>query len=185
MRLFTAIELSEEIKDHIESFAAECGKFQTASVKYVGREELHITLKFLGEIPDDAAADFSEELGNIRLKAPSIVLQGAGAFPNLVFPKVIWIGVGKDENLEAIFHAVEETAYRYGIEKEKKGFHAHVTVARLKGSAESGLVELVGKCGRTFGGFTAGSFSLIKSRLTPAKPVYTRLQAYPLIGQGA
>lgn len=179
-RLFTAIDLEEKIKDNISAFADECRRIQAESVKVVGREELHITLKFLGDVPEETAAALSEELGKLRFGPAIIGLKGAGFFPNAVFPKVLWVGVRHDGILEDIFRAVDETAARYGIAGETRRFHAHVTIARLKGAARKELTDMIRNCDRDFGGMTAGSFSLVRSELTPVKPVYTRLKNYPL-----
>lgn len=180
MRVFTAVDLNDELKENISAFIEECRKKHQRSVKYVERENLHITMKFLGEMTDEAVAKLSEDLAAIRVPSVNVLAHGAGGFPNVFFPSVLWIGIKDDGTLEKLFREIEDKAAVHGVAKETKKFHPHATIARVKGKADSGLLELIKNCGKDFGGFLAESFVLMKSDLMPDGPVYTRLRTYPM-----
>lgn len=180
LRIFTAVDLNGELKENIAAFTEKCRTKQTRGVRYVEKENLHITMKFLGEMPEDKVEKLAAELSAIELPATEIAASGAGAFPNVFFPSVLWVGIKDDGVLERLFLEIEEKASVYGVARETRKFHPHATIARLKGKAESGLVELVKNCRTDFGKTMADYFTLMKSDLTPEGPVYTMIGKFPM-----
>ena len=180
MRAFIAVYLNDELKDNISDFTEECRQKQERSVKYVSRENLHVTMKFLGDLDNGSVEKLSKDLEGVQSPPSDLRAEGAGAFPNVFFPNVLWVGIRDGGALGNLFYEIEDRAAALGVEKETKKFHPHVTIARLKGKADAGLVELVKNCRKYFGSFTAESFVLMKSELTPEGPVYTRLRSFPM-----
>lgn len=143
MRLFIAVEISEEIKREIVKITDKF-KEAGADVKWVRPEGMHLTLKFLGEVDEtrkDKIVDILKPIS--KTKSPFIItFQGLGAFPDLKRPRVIWIGAEKGkEELKNIAEEIEGPLSEMGFSKEKREFSPHLTLGRVK--SNRGIKELV------------------------------------------
>jgi len=183
MRAFIAIELPGEIKDFL-SRAQERLKTSAADVKWVEPENIHLTLKFLGEIDDkklNKILRIIEDLANGR-DAFSMRLSSIGAFPKIDFPRVIWVGIDKGEReTEEIAKGLEERIAKIGIPKEKRPFSSHITIGRTRSTLNrEKLVQELFKLRDGFGRenleFPVTKITLFKSTLTPAGPNYQVLK---------
>ncbi len=190
IRSFIAIELPAEVVAKLEEIQKALKSPRHSFVKWVPPENIHITLKFLGNVPPDKIASVtsvmeqvSQAFGPIRLEIGEI-----GAFPNLKQPRVLWVGVrGEIGNLQALQASLEENLARLGFSKESRGFTPHLTLARLREGIspverrEFGAM-IISK--PVYGGcqFTATKISLMKSQLLPSGAVYTRLAEVRLKG---
>jgi 2'-5' RNA ligase len=181
MRLFVCVSPDEGAVDEIASFAVSLKKF--TGFRWVGRESLHITLKFLGEISPGRVTELDTNLSRIGGIRPfSIKLSRVGAFPNMASPKSLWIGVGEgSETLAKLARSVGAAAVASGCEAEKRGFHPHLTLARAKGPAR-GMPESLA---RALGDAPSPSwvccgFTLMKSDLLPEGAVYAPVARFPL-----
>lgn len=173
MRLFIAVELPDEIKQNIEKLIVEL-KGVEGSVRWVETDNLHLTLKFLGEV---AAEKKEGLLGWIEEKAKGtgnfkIELRGTGTFPEGKHPKVIWVGVESgSEQLAKLAQLLGE-----------KEFVAHVTIGRIKN--DKGVDQLQEKLAELkdtkFGAAQVGSIFVIKSTLTPNGPLYEKIKEVKL-----
>jgi 2'-5' RNA ligase len=176
MRAFIAIELTEEIKDKLKNIQNEL-KGSGADVKWVEPENIHLTLKFLGDIDEKKIEDIKRILEKISEKHSrfSIELSGIGAFPKISDPRVIWIGVEKGkEELSKIFLELEEQLCRLGFKREERGFSAHITIGRLRSPLNRPrLIEEIKKID-SFSplSLSVNRISLFKSTLTPKGPIY-------------
>jgi RNA 2',3'-cyclic 3'-phosphodiesterase len=147
------------------------------AVKPIAPDNLHITLKFLG----DTRRTQVDEIANIvRLAAAGIPSQeielvGLGAFPKVVRPSVAWVGIRPEDQLKEIAAELDRLLEPLGFAPESRAFHPHLTLAYVKGPA-SGLPEMIVEGGEThFGQTTVSGVDLYQSELTPAGSRYTSL----------
>lgn len=175
VRLFAAIRLPGTEADKLENFLS--GLKSLAKIKWVSREQFHITLKFIGEIEAFRLEDVKNALVDIKnFKAFNIELDYIGAFPNLNAPKILWLSGDKGATeLAKIAKLVNDVLYdEADIPRDDKKFKAHLTLARLK---EAHLPE---ELVRKLGGvpklrWQCSELVLMKSVLTARGPVYTQL----------
>ena len=151
-----------------------------ADVKLVEPENIHITLKFLGDT-DDEHIDRIGEIMNDAVKEIDpfeIQLKGAGVFPDQKYIRVMWIGMKNGEQIGEIVNKIDEQITKLGFKKEKRGFSAHLTIARVKSAKnKEKLLQVIEKYRDIeFGNFKVDSIKLKKSELTPKGPIYTTLK---------
>lgn len=184
MRTFIALELSRESQEAlgrlIEEVRPELGR-----LSWVKPENMHLTLKFLGEVAEESIEGIKEALSRIAEEHSKIRYRilGLGCFPNARRPRVLWAGMkGEIEKAAALQAAVEEALSRLGFQKENRRFSPHITVARIKGYIDSQqLSSVLGRYGaKLIGRESGGIIALMKSELRPGGAVYTRLAAFEL-----
>jgi 2'-5' RNA ligase len=179
MRTFIAIEIPEEIKRGISGVQEQLRK-SGADAAWTRPEGIHLTLKFLGEVPESKIPEIMAALrsaaggmGAIRLE-----VKGAGAFPNSKNPRVLWLGVRGDvDRLSALHASVEGTMVTLGFDPEERAFSPHLTLARIKHlrprfswhQAIEGIRDV------NLGGIGATAVSLMKSELKRDGAVYAEL----------
>ncbi|MFA4647849.1 RNA 2',3'-cyclic phosphodiesterase [Pyrococcus kukulkanii] len=182
MRAFIAIDVSEEVRDAIVRAQDFIGT-KEAKIKFVERENLHITLKFLGEITQEQAEEIKKILAEIakRHKKHEVRVKGIGVFPNPNYVRVIWAGVENDEGIKAIAQDIERELSKLGFKKDKE-FVAHVTIGRVKFVKDKlGLaMKLKELANEDFGTFRVEAIELKKSTLTPKGPIYETLARFEL-----
>ncbi len=182
MRAFVALEVQGSVADSLMEFEREL-EATGADLKLVEKENLHLNLKFLGEIGDAQAAEVSSRLGTLSLKGAEVAIRGAGAFPSPGRPRVVWAGVAPEhEHLVApIAGRVVELLAGLG-EKDDRPFRAHITLGRVRTSRNAReLAELLRQsAAREFGKLRLEEVKLKSSVLTPSGPVYRDLGAYRL-----
>lgn len=183
VRSFVALEIADQgVLDSLASFQKELLD-AGADLKAVERENIHFTLKFLGEISDAQASDAGRRLGSLRLRGGTIEVKGVGAFPSPSRPNVVWVGVApEDEGLVLpIAESVIDVLADIG-QREDRPFRPHATVARVRsGRAGAALASLLrSNSGRNFGRTRLAAVKLKSSILTPSGPVYRDLGEYPL-----
>ncbi len=141
-------------------------------VKLVERENIHATIKFLGEIDEKMLDMIIKKMEEIKFSRFSAKLTGMGAFPNERRARVIWIGIKSDEFLQ-LGNRINDILKNIG----ENNFSPHLTVARLKESSD--VSDFIKNYRNTFfGEYDISSFSLFKSTLTPAGPIYTELKRF-------
>jgi RNA 2',3'-cyclic 3'-phosphodiesterase len=182
LRVFIAIEIPIEIKKAIAAEIANLHNGAGRAVRWVTTENIHLTLKFLGEISPANVELLSQVLQTeCDQHAPfDITVNGLGCFPNSHRPRIIWIGLNIPPELNRLQHKLETATARMGYTTEDKPFSPHLTIGRIREQAtpaelnniHSALEKLhVGSLGT----FTPQSVHLFKSDLKPAGPVYTSL----------
>ena len=185
MRTFIAIELPDNIKKEIEQLQAPLKRTE-AFVSWVKPSNIHVTLKFLGEVPEEkinevfsATQKALEETGKF-----SMSLKGTGTFPNLKRPRVIWIGAGSgEEELSLMAKRIEEEMAKIGFPREKRKFSAHFTIGRVKSPKNlEKLMGLVESSDFQTEKIEVGEVVVMKSQLHPAGAIYTPLKKIPLAG---
>jgi len=147
-------------------------------LKAVKRENVHITLRFLGEISPTMVDSVIEVMDRVSFTPFTIKISGVGAFPNLRRPSVIWAGITEGvEELKEIFRQIESGLIEIGFKPEPKGFSPHITLARVKrgfnrSAVASKILEL---SDFEFGEFQAENLRLKRSVLTPKGPIYSTI----------
>jgi 2'-5' RNA ligase len=149
-----------------------------ANIKLVEVENIHITIKFLGEIEDHIVDDVSQVIRKITFEPFEFIIEGVGVFPNLNKPTTIWTGISSGAGeLADLFNKVNDGLAKLGFEKDRRRFHPHLTVARVRsGQNRDRLVdELVCMEEMEFGKVHVDRIYLKKSVLTSKGPIYSTL----------
>jgi 2'-5' RNA ligase len=179
MRLFIAIELPDEIKQGIARIQEQLRK-AGASAGWTRPEGIHLTLKFLGEVPDANVQEIMQALdGAVKGTGKlNLMVEGTGMFPNVKNPRVLWIGVGGDiERLAGLQAFIEDAMEKIGFEREARKFSPHLTLARIKfpKPRDNWQQKIEGMKDVKLGGLEAGHVSLMKSELKREGAVYTEV----------
>ena len=187
MRAFIAIPLPLEIKDYLASLEQQL-KTSQADVKWVEPENIHLTLKFLGERNDKKIEKILEIMQGAAKDKPSFLirLSSLGAFPRIDSPRIIWVGIQEGtQETEAIALELEEKIARLGIPKEDRPFSSHITIGRTRSNKNlqdlsRELNQLSKKIKDRKAEFTANQIVLFKSTLSHQGPIYETFQAVNL-----
>lgn len=187
LRLFIAVELPAEIQQNVYKETANLRRTLDSLVRWVAVENMHLTLKFLGDVAPSNVEFLMQMLRQEAETIPcfKIQLTGLGSFPSLKRPRVIYIGIQAPVALDTLQRGIESACSRLGYESEERPFSAHLTIGRVKQKVtaaeqqkirraiESTQVDLLGSA-------RVDSVYLYKSELKPGGSVYTRLYAAPL-----
>jgi len=181
IRSFIAVNLDGDLKKKIAEETENLRKIG-GDIKWVPPENLHITLKFLGDTDEDLIPTVQERLSVISSSsAPfSLRLSGAGVFPDKRRPRVIWIDINNPGELIKLQGSVEVSMVSIGFVKEDRPFSAHLTLGRVKAlkNLKSLIDPLEALRDRDFGNIEVNSFSLMKSVLEPKGPEYTVIKEF-------
>lgn len=183
VRSFICIELPDEVKSEIALFQARL-KSEPASVSWTKPENIHLTLKFLGDVEEGRLTEIERTLESVaaRFSPFELAASGCGVFPNERNPRVLWIGVREDEgHLQRLARAVEDAMAGLGFAREDRPFQAHLTIGRVRAAA--GAHELARKLmAQSFPPrlFRADHLTLMRSDLRPSGAIYTPLDVIPL-----
>ena len=183
MRAFIAIELSPDLKKHL-AFLEEQLQSSGADVKWVEPKNIHLTLKFLGEINEKQFVEVTKIIQETAAKNKRffIRLTSPGAFPKINFPRVIWIGIDKGETeTKQIATILEEKTAKVGIPQENRPFSSHITLGRVRsGMNREKLVEnlehLENNSTKNAPESLVTKITLFQSTLTPGGPIYEALE---------
>jgi len=152
-----------------------------ADLKLVEPKNIHMTLRFLGNITPSTVEKIFEEMKKVQFTPFDVRLHGVGAFPNPRYPRVVWAGItqGADQ-LRSIFEQLEPKLLGLGFAPDSKGFSPHLTIARVRSGRNR--VELA-KClseneNCEFGVIDAKCLKLKRSDLTPRGPIYSTLKEF-------
>ena len=174
-RLFVAIRPPEPIRDRL--IGAMGG---ISGARWQSDEQLHLTLRFIGEVDRHRAGDIHAALGAIHHPRFAIAISGLGTFDRRGQPESVWAGVTPHQPLRELHKKVDQAIARVGVAPEQRAYLPHITLARLKRSSGSvrNLLEQSG--GLSSPAFTVESFALFESKLTPDGAAYSVIERYPL-----
>ena len=189
IRAFIAIELSEELKANLAQIQEKLKSGPESVVKWVDPEAIHLTLKFLGNISRDKVSEITKAIAEAaRAVAPfHLEVAGLGAFPNLVTPKVAWVGLSGDlESLSRLQKAIDRALVPLGFAPEDRAFSPHLTLGRVRDQATA---EERRKLGNRISSLEVqGRHSLyvdkivlMRSELTSKGAIYSRLSSVRLL----
>jgi RNA 2',3'-cyclic 3'-phosphodiesterase len=174
-RLFVAIRPPAPVRQLL--LAAMGG---ISGARWQGGDQLHLTLRFIGEVDRHLAGDVHAALGGIHHPPFKLALSDIGAFDRRGYPDAVWAGVAPHEQVKALRKKVDAALLRVGIPPDEQAFLPHITVARLNRSAGpiGSFLEEAG--GLTSPAFVVDSFALFESDLTNEAAVYSVIERYPL-----
>lgn len=180
MRIFVAIDLPRTIIAALASLQQQLHPV-TNSVRWVDPESLHVTLKFIGETPEQKVKEIDSTLRDVHGKAFRLAARGLGFFPNPRSPRVFWVGL-EGEQLAALTGDIEGRLEKLRIPREKRPFKPHLTLARSRGDRmDASIVAAVaGLETRDFGRFEVDRFFLYQSTLGREGAMYVKLYEYLL-----
>lgn len=181
VRAFLAFDIEEaavrkKLID-IQTQASQTG----ADLKLVEPENIHMTIRFLGNITFDMVEKVFEEMKKVQFRLFTVRLNGLGVFPSLSYPRVLWAGIteGADQ-LKNVFTQIEPLLQSLGFAPDPKGFSPHLTIARVRSARNKlQLVDFVTRNVKfDFGPLDAQCLRLKRSELTPEGPIYSTLKEY-------
>ncbi len=177
MRLFVGINLPSDVKDYLFDLQSELKNSSLAKVNWVFKKNLHLTLKFLGEIPDNKVDEIKNRLKRIKFNKFKAKLNGLGVFPNSSKINVIWVGADPKEKVIELQKLIDSETIDFGDLK----LGAHITLGRVKFVRhKKGLIDHINNAKIDKISFEADSFTLFKSTLAKDGPTYDVLERYDL-----
>ena len=182
MRLFVALDIPEAVRTAVESLIGELKPLDD-SWKWVRAANLHVTLKFLGEVAPGKLAKTVEALRTAPTPGPvALNFRRLGFFPNERRPRVLWVGMDAPQSLIGLAAAVEAALAGVGFPREEREFAPHLTLARSKSATVSPKLReaIATLSARQFAMMDASTFHVVESRIKSAGPEYTTLESFPL-----
>jgi len=186
IRTFVAVLLAEDLRQKIAQVQGEVKKL-APDVKWVAPENIHVTLKFLGNVRESEIGDVCDAVSEAARTVPAFELSvsGLGAFPNPARARVVWVGIDRGrEELAGLAAGVDDRLVKLGFEREDRAFKAHITIGRVKTSRF--LDELArgieGIDASGLGSQRVASVAVMQSDLQREGPVYTPLSVIELAG---
>ena len=165
IRIFTAIDLPEDIKGALNSMRSTI-----KGARWMGPDQMHLTLSFIGEVPQVKLREITEVLGQISYHPFSIKLQGVGHFGL----KVFWVGATLNDDLNFLKEEIDQKLKGIGIQVDIRNFKPHITLARLKGAGSVDLANLLEQFSLYESReFQVDKFVLYSSNLTPTGAIYS------------
>ncbi len=182
LRSFVALELNEEVRAALTELLRQLQR-TNAAVKWVEPHNLHLTLKFLGEVPEEQVPTIVEVLRTIAASTRpfSFTVCRTGGFPDLKRPRVLWVGVEAPPNLLQLQRQVEQGMAQLGFAPEDRPYHPHITLGRVKAMAGVERVRaILSEHAETlFGVVKVSHLTLFRSDLSREGPTYTPLAQLP------
>lgn len=184
LRAFLAIDLEEDIRDRALELARRLAEARP-DVKWVEPENLHLTIKFLGDIDDVEAWKLSQSLEPVIKSCARfpLTLEGLGVFPAMDRPRTLWIGVSEGEPaLLELAEAVEAKTRALGYPGEQRRFHPHLTLGRVRGNDNKQALQakIEELASIELGQMQVKSLILFSSQLRKVGPHYSRMATLPL-----
>jgi RNA 2',3'-cyclic 3'-phosphodiesterase len=190
MRLFAALDIDADIREQIAKFRNRMLRL-APEVRWVGPETFHVTLQFLGETK--RLEEIQQALQQVQGSPMEIAFRNVGFFPNPKSPRVFWVGIEFDKNLQELVNSIAGALRPLGFERDKGPFHPHLTLARagsgrprpVPGEHSASGLQQVRAAVETmpsleFGTMTAREFYLYESKLSSTAAQYIKLSRYPL-----
>ncbi|MDO8750953.1 MAG: RNA 2',3'-cyclic phosphodiesterase [Dehalococcoidia bacterium] len=180
LRLFIAVELPEDVLGYIGETVGDLRRQGITGIRWVRGEGVHLTLKFLGDTSEEQVAGILSSMRDSAVGTPPFVLhvQGAGAFPNMRAPRVLWLGVqGDTAPLLQIHGRLEEALEAQGFAREARAFSAHLTLGRVNGRLSPTTLERLAQDMEGLRtakplALPVAALSLMESQLTPPGAYY-------------
>lgn len=180
MRHFVALHIPDDVREKIAKLIRELRPLDN-EWKWPRVENLHVTLKFLGETPPDKLKNACDALRNISSEWPiQIAFRGLGFFPNERRPRVLWIGMDAPPAISKLAAGIEDGLAGVGVPREERAFTPHLTLARNKDGQLAGELRsaLAKYSSLQFGTMNATAFHLVESKLKSTGAEYTTLESF-------
>lgn len=183
-RVFIAIDISSEARSKVSAYIDTLKRSaRDVRVGWERPEKLHLTLKFLGDIDDNKVSDVEQALKKVAAEFSGFwsKISGTGRFPPKGDPRILWLGLVDDGATALLAQTLDRELSRTGFASEKRKFHPHLTIARLREPHRSVLVaaEHVSNEFET-ADFAVSELVIYESQLLPTGSVYRKLASFPL-----
>lgn len=187
LRAFIAIEISPKIQQAIHQVTSPLCAELGASIRWTAPENIHLTLKFLGDVSPTQANALAAMLRSQADAVPAFEIHtgSLGAFPDAKRARILWIGIRAPAELDALFRGIDAACIRLGFEVEKRGLSPHLTIARVRQDASASDAQRIRRALEaakvdSLGAVRVDSVHLFKSDLKRDGAVYTKLFSAPL-----
>jgi 2'-5' RNA ligase len=175
-RLFVALELPDAVRRHLALLQAG-----VPGARWVEPENLHLTLRFIGEVEDGVLHDIDEALDAVSAQSFDLTLEGSGQFGTGTRARTLWAGVARSEGLIHLQQKVESALVRIGLPAEERKYTPHVSLARLHNASPDRLARFLAENGLFRAGpIRVNHFTLFLSHFGRGGAVYEPLQDYAL-----
>jgi 2'-5' RNA ligase len=175
-RLFIAVDLPAETKNNLESIS-----YGIPGAKWIDPQQIHLTVRFIGEVDGTTFLDIKTALEQVSLKPFSLALKGVGHFPPRGKPRVLWVGIEQSQPLQSLKGRIDKILATVGLQPEGRKFSAHITLARLKNSPIHMVANFLAGNGLfSQEPFEIKDFKLYSSTLTPKGAIHKVEKVYPL-----
>ena len=175
-RLFIAVDLPAEIKNNLEKMS-----FGIPGAKWIDPQQIHLTVRFIGDVDGATFLDIKTALEQVSLKPFSLALKGVGHFPPRGKPRVLWVGIEQSQPLQSLKGRMDKILATVGLQPEGRKFSAHITLARLKNSPIYMVANFLAGNGLfSQEPFEIKDFKLYSSTLTPKGAIHKVEKVYPL-----
>jgi 2'-5' RNA ligase len=180
MRVFVALEIPSAARENLAALL-QALRAVSPQTRWVRSENLHVTLKFIGEVAEAKLAAICSALAGVRFEQPvTLDFRGLGFFPNEKHPRVLWAGIEASPNLSVLAADIDRATEKLGIPVERRPFSPHLTVARFEPPRlpEKLRTAIQENVSRNFGSLRTGQFHLIESKLKPLGAEYTTVESF-------
>jgi 2'-5' RNA ligase len=175
-RLFIAVDLPDSIKENLEAMS-----FGLPGAKWVDVQQIHLTVRFIGEVDGVLFHDIKNALHEVSIAAFDLQLKGVGYFPPRGTPRVLWAGLEKSEPLQLLRKKIDSALFRIRVKPEGRKFSPHITIARLKNSPVQKIANFLAGNGLfSQEPFQVADFKLYSSTLSPKGAYHKVERIYPL-----
>ena len=175
IRLFVALELPETVRDRLVGLQGG-----VPGARWAHDDQLHLTLRFIGDVTEDVGHDVDDALSSIRAPGFELELSGVGEFGGKN-PRALWAGVRANGALVHLQKKIETALQRIGLEAETRKFSPHVTLARMRGAPREKVMQFLSEYGLFASGpFKIERFVLFSSHQGSGGSVYHAERVYPL-----
>ena len=187
VRSFIAVNLNQEIKEYLASLKDNID-IPESKLKWVEKNNLHITIKFLGyislketELIKSGLKEISSQHNPFLIKLSSYI----GVFPTYKMPRIIWVGIKEGKNeLEELYNSIEINLFKKGFSREDKDFSSHITIGRVKFIRDkTNFIQILKRIKVNILSQEVNSIDLMESKLTPNGPIYNIIAKLPLLKQ--
>jgi 2'-5' RNA ligase len=185
VRLFVALEIPTAVRGNLAALIEELRAADAAAAKnkarWVRPENLHVTLKFIGNVDAGKLEAIRAVLGEVRTGGDvELRFRGVGFFPNEKRPRVLWAGIAASPNLAPLAAEIDARLEKLGIARETREYAPHLTLARFDppGISEKLRAAAQENATREFGAVRTGEFHLFESKTRPTGAEYTRLSSF-------
>ena len=187
IRSFIAVNLNSDIKKYLNSLQAYLN-IPESKIKWVEKNNLHLTMKFLGSISLEQTELIKSELEEIASRYSPFIIKlssNIGTFPTYKMPRIIWVGIKEGiSELKELYNSIENKLSNKGFPREDKDFSGHITIGRVKFIRDkTNFIQILKRT--EVNNFTqeVGSIDLMESKLTPSGPIYNITAKFPLLKQ--
>jgi len=185
VRLFVALEIPSDIRENLAALIRELRAIAPKE-KWVRAENVHVTLKFIGEVAPEKVTAIRQALSSVRSDlAVKLDFRGLGFFPDEKHPRVFWAGISATPNLKTLAADIETALEKVGVPREQRPFSPHLTLARFETRKLPPNLQAAVRqnMAREFGTLETTQFHLIESKLKPSGAEYTTLQSFSFAGE--